>query len=199
MRRLSGPKLLLWSILAIPAAVILADYARSPDAWPGDMLPATGEWSARLIILALALTPLARLFPSSAAVRRLIAHRRAFGVAAFAYSLLHLGFYVADMETVANMVAEIGAPAIWTGWLALLCLAIPAAASNDAAVRALGRAWKRLQRLAYPAAVLTLIHWLLIHDGQTAALLHFAPLAVLQALRLSRFSFRFSARERTIA
>ena len=198
MRRPTGPKLLLWAILAVPAMVILADYWNSPDAWPGDMLPATGEWSARLIILALSLTPLIRLFPASAAVRWLVAHRRAFGVAAFAYSLLHLAFYVADMETVANMVAEIGAPAIWTGWLALLFLVPPAAASNDAAMRALGRAWKRVQRLAYPAAVLTLVHWILVHDGQTAALFHFAPLALLQALRLAR-SFRFPHQERTIA
>ena len=198
MRRPTGPKLLLWAILAVPAMVILVDYWRSPNAWPGDMLPATGEWSARLIILALSLTPLIRLFPASAAVRWLVAHRRAFGVAAFAYSLLHLAFYVADMETVANMVAEIGAPAIWTGWLALLFLVPPAAASSDAAMRALGRSWKRVQRLAYPAAVLTLVHWVLVHDGQTAALLHFAPLVLLQVLRLAR-SFRFSPQERTIA
>ena len=198
MRRPTGQKLLLWAILAVPAAVILVEYWQSPDAWPGDMLPATGEWSARLIILALSLTPLIRLFPASAAVRWLVAHRRAFGVAAFAYSLLHLAFYVADMETVANMVAEIGAPAIWTGWLALLFLIPPAAASSDAAMRALGRSWKRVQRLAYPAAVLTLVHWILVHDGQTAALLHFAPLVLLQFLRLAR-SLRFSPQERTIA
>lgn len=198
MRRPTGPKLLLWAVLAVPAAVILADYASTPDAWPGDMLPATGEWAARLIILALSLTPLLRLFPANPAVRWLVAHRRAFGVAAFLYSLLHLAFYVADMETVANMVAELGAPAIWTGWLALLCLVPPAIASNDAAMRALGRAWKRVQRLAYPAAVLTLVHWVLVHDGQTEALLHFAPLALLQALRLAR-SVRYPHQERTIA
>ena len=65
-------------------------------------------------------------------------------------------------------------------------------------MRALGRSWKRVQRLAYPAAVLTLVHWVLVHDGQTAALLHFAPLVLLQVLRLAR-SFRFSPQERTIA
>ena len=180
------PKLILWTILAVPAAVILYGYSNSPDAWPGDVLRPTGEWSARLIILALALTPLGQLFPGSPAVRWLLRHRRAIGVAAFAYSLLHLVFYVLDMETAANILAEIGAPAIWTGWLAFLCLLVPALISNDAAMRALGRAWKRLQRLAYPAALLTLVHWLLIHDGRTAAILHFAPLVLLQLLRLGR-------------
>lgn len=191
-------KLLLWSLLAVPAAVILYGYWTSPDAWPGDMLPSTGEWSARLIIVALALTPLVQLFPGSRAVRWLVRHRRAFGVAAFAYSLLHLVFYVLDMETIANMVAELGAPAIWTGWLAFLCLLVPALISSDPAMRALGKAWKRLQRLAYPAAVLTLIHWILIHDGRASALVHFAPLVLLQLLRLGR-SLKLTMTERKIA
>lgn len=191
-------KLAFWSLLAVPAAVILTEHWTSPDAWPGDMLRPTGEWSARLIIVALALTPLAQLLPGNSAVRWLLRHRRAIGVAAFAYSLLHLVFYVLDMETVANMLAEIGAPAIWTGWLAFLCLLVPALISNDAAMRSLGKAWKRLQRLAYPAAVLALVHWVLIHDGRTAAILHFAPLALLQALRLAR-SLKINATERKIA
>lgn len=192
------PKLVFWIILAVPAAAILDDYGTSPDAWPGEMLRPSGEWSARLIILALALTPLAHLFPRSGSVRWLLRHRRAVGVAAFAYSLLHLVFYVLDMETVANMVAEIGAAAIWTGWLAFLCLLVPALISNDAAMRSLGKAWKRVQRLAYPAAVLTLVHWVLIHDGQTAAILHFAPLVLLQSLRLAR-SIKINATERKTA
>ncbi len=154
----SRTKLLFWSLLAVPAAVILYGYWNSPNAWPADMLAPTGEWSARLVIVALTITPLAKLFPASGTVRWLVRNRRAIGVAAFAYALLHLIFYVLDMESVANMVAELGAPAIWTGWIAFLCLLVPALISNDSAVRALGAAWKRIQRLAYPAAVLTLVH-----------------------------------------
>ncbi|MGI8705582.1 MAG: ferric reductase-like transmembrane domain-containing protein [Sphingomicrobium sp.] len=195
---LSRSKLLLWIVLAVPAAVILYGYSTSPDAWPGDMLRPTGEWSARLIIVALTLTPLAQLFPGSRAVRWLVRHRRAIGVAAFAYSLLHLVFYVLDMETVANMVAELGAPAIWTGWLAFLCLLVPALISSDQAMSALGKAWKPLQRLAYPAAVLTLVHWILVHDGLASALIHFAPLVLLQLLRLGR-SLKLTMTERKIA
>jgi methionine sulfoxide reductase heme-binding subunit len=194
----SRSKLLLWILLAVPAAVILYGYWTSPDAWPGDVLAPTGEWSARLIIVALALTPLAQLFPGSRAVRWLVRHRRAIGVAAFAYSLLHLAFYVLDMETVANMLAELGAPAIWTGWLAFAFLLVPASISSDAAMRALGRSWKRLQRIAYPAAALTLVHWILVHDGRASALVHFAPLALLQLLRLAR-SLKLTISERKIA
>ena len=198
MSRVSAGKGVLWALLAVPAAFALYRFATTPDMWPGDLLHPTGEWSARFIILALMLTPLGQLFPRSQAVRWLLRHRRSFGVAAFAYAVLHLVFYVLDMETVAAMLAEIGAPAIWTGWLALLCMLAPALASSDAAMRALRRNWKRVQRLAYPAAVLTLAHWVLVHDGKVSALVHFAPLILLQAWRLVHFFYRPST-ERKIA
>ncbi len=179
-------KLGLWALLAVPAALILHDYWTSPGLWPGDLIAPTGEWSARLIILALMLTPLQLLVPRNVAVRWLVRHRRAIGVAAFAYALLHLLFYILDMEMLANILAELGAPGIWTGWLALLFLLPPAMTSSDPAMRVLGAMWKRLQRLAYPAAVLTLIHWVLVHDGMVEAVLHFLPLALLQVTRLAR-------------
>lgn len=186
MNRFSAGKGVLWLLLAVPAALILHRYATVPDIWPGDLLHPTGEWSARFIIIALMLTPLAILFPGLRPVRWLVRHRRAFGVAAFLYAVLHLIFYILDMETVAAMLAELGAPGIWTGWLALLCMVPPALASNDAAMRLLRANWKRVQRLAYPAAVLTLIHWILVHDGMASALVQFAPLILLQFIRLFR-------------
>ena len=179
-------KLALWVLLALPAVAVAYSYATTPDIWPSDLLTPTGEWSARMIIVALMLTPLAILFPGSRAVRLLVRHRRAFGVAAFGYALLHLLLYILDMETLAAMLAEIGAPGIWTGWLALLCMVPPALTSNDAAMRRLRGNWKRVQRLAYPAAVLTLAHWLLVHDATASALVQFAPLILLQSMRLAR-------------
>jgi len=198
MTRISAAKMMLWAALAAPAALELYRFATVPDIWSGDLLRPTGEWSARLIIVALMLTPLGHIFPASSAVNWLIRHRRAFGVAAFGYALLHLIFYVHDMATVAAMLAELGAPAIWTGWLAMLCLAVPALTSSDAAMRLLRRGWKRAQRLAYPAALLTLVHWVLVHDGMTTALVHFAPLLLLQALRLARLFNHPSIERKTI-
>ena len=198
MSRVSAGKSVLWAALAVPALFALYRYATTPAIWPGDLLHPTGEWSARFLIIALMLTPLAQLLPDSRAVKWLVRHRRAFGVAAFAYAVLHLVFYVLDMDTVSAMLAEIGAPAIWTGWLALLCLVPPTAASSDAAMRLLRRNWKRVQRLVYPAAILTLAHWLLVHDGKVSALVHFAPLILLQALRLARH-FHRPPTERKIA
>jgi sulfoxide reductase heme-binding subunit YedZ len=182
----SRGKRLVWLLLGLPLAAALVRYALTPDAYPGDLLHPTGEWSARFIILALMVTPLRHLWPHARPVRFLAHHRRALGVAAFLYALAHTAAYIADMGTLADMLAEIGAPSIWSGWAALVILLPLGLTSNDAAMRALGSAWKRLQRLAYPAAILTLVHWALVHDGLAAALVHFVPLALLQAVRVAR-------------
>jgi sulfoxide reductase heme-binding subunit YedZ len=69
--------------------------------------------------------------------------------------------------------------------------------SNDASVRALKRGWKRLHRLAYPAAVLVLVHWIIVHDGLFEALVQAAPLALLELYRLARI-IRSSDRSRPV-
>jgi len=181
---LSG-KPLLWALLALPAAVTLYDYA-SGAALADELLHPTGEWSARLLVVALALTPLSILFQRSAALRWLLARRRAFGVAAFGYAALHLLFYVLDMGGVPPMLGEVALPGIWTGWAALALLLPLALTSSDSAMRALKRGWKRLQRLAYPAAILTFAHWVTVHNGWRGALLWFGPLAALQLVRIFR-------------
>lgn len=177
-------KPLLWALLSIPALLMIHTYYTDPDIWPGDLLHPSGEWAARLIIFALMLTPLSILFRGQAWVQWLIRRRRAFGVAGFGYALLHLLFYLLDMETVRNILAELGALGIWTGWAAFLLFLPLALTSNEASVRLLKKNWKSLQRLAYPAALLTLVHWMFVHDDVAAALLNFAPLAVLEAIRL---------------
>jgi sulfoxide reductase heme-binding subunit YedZ len=172
----------LWVMLAVPGLLMLRHYVGG-GVWAEDMLHPTGEWSARLIVFALMLTPLAMLFRGRRWVLWLVSRRRAFGVAAFAYAFLHLAFYLIEMASIRDILAELGALGIWTGWAAFFLLLPLAATSNQASVRALKAGWKRLQRLAYPAAVLTLAHWMFVHDGRVAALATFAPLAVLQAWR----------------
>lgn len=49
----------------------------------------------------------------------LVARRRAIGVAAFGYALVHLIFYLIDMGNLDDILAEWLAPGIWTGWAAL--------------------------------------------------------------------------------
>ena len=162
---------------------MVAGYLTDADMWPGDLLHPSGEWSARLIIFALMLTPLSMIFPGRRWTRWLVRRRRSFGVAGFAYAMLHLLFYLLDMETARNVLAEIGALGIWTGWAAFFLFLPLALTSNDVSMRALKGAWKRVQRLAYPAAILTLVHWMFVHDNEVAALINFAPLLALELWR----------------
>src|SRR3546814_20210804 len=73
------------------------------------MLHPSGEFSALLMIIALMLTPLSILFPNQRWIAWLMRRRRALGVAAFGYAVLHLVFYLIDMETLKNILAELWA------------------------------------------------------------------------------------------
>jgi methionine sulfoxide reductase heme-binding subunit len=190
--RLVASRPLLWLLLGLPALPLLA-AALQPGVDLEELLHPSGEWSARLLVVALVLTPLSLLLPRSGLVRWLLARRRAFGVAAFGYAALHAVFYVLAMGNLDDMIAEVGATGIWTGWLAFVVMVPLAVASNDAAMRALGAGWKRLQRLAYVVALLTLVHWITIHDGSGAALAHFVPLALLQLYRIVHLKLRSSS------
>ncbi len=186
---------LLWALLAVPALPMIGT-ALQPDVVFEELLHPSGEWSARIIILALMLTPLSQLLPRRRWVQWLLRRRRAFGVAAFGYGALHLLFYLFEMQSLRDILAEIGALGIWTGWAAFLLMLPLALTSNDRAMRAMRGGWKRLQRLAYPAAVLTLLHWMFVHDNVAAAIANFAPLALLETWRLfHHFRGRRSARE----
>jgi sulfoxide reductase heme-binding subunit YedZ len=172
----------LWALLALPAVAMLSGYGRgSVEAL--DLLHPSGELSARLMIIAIAISPLISLFGPRKWLQWLAVRRRAFGVAAFAYAVLHLVFYIIDMGNVADLVAEALAPGIWTGWAAFVLMMVPAVLSNDPSMRALKAQWKRLQRLVYPAAILTLLHWIWVHNNLGPALVHFIPLALIVALR----------------
>ncbi len=186
MQPVPSSRALFWLLLAVPALLILARFAADPEPWLPGYVADSGLWSARLLIVALSLTPLRELVGPRRWMLSLIRNRRAIGVAAFFYLLLHLGFYVADMASLDAILDEALIPSMLAGWLGLAMLVPPALTSNDASMRLLGRRWKKLQRLVYAAAVATLIHWLLVHDGRTEALLHFLPLALLQSLRLAR-------------
>ena len=175
-------KLAFWVLLSLPALVLLQRYF-SGELIAMDMLQPTGEWSARFMIAAMLLSPLLSLLGPRIWLTWLIQRRRALGVAAFAYAVLHLVFYVIDMGNLGDILAEFLALGIWTGWAAMLLFVPLAVTSNDASMRMLKKGWKRLQRLVYPAAILVLVHWIFIHNNLGTALLHFMPLILLVAAR----------------
>ncbi len=167
---------LFWLALALPALLMTADMLRGA-ALPMDLLHPSGELSVRLLVAAMLPGPLAGFFGPTRFLRGWLAVRRNIGVAAFGYAVLHLIFYIIDMGLLAAIADELALPSIWTGWLALLAMAGPAATSFNGAMRALGRhRWKAVQRLAYAVLALALVHWWLLDWKWQPASLHLLPL-----------------------
>ena len=177
----------LWALLTAPALLWTWSAVTSENARIFHILVhPTGEWSARILILTLMITPLTLLFKGKRWPRWLMHNRRYFGVAAFGYALLHTVLYLMDRGTLERVLEQVTQLDIWTGWLAFFIFIPLAATSADYFVRKMGPRWKALQRWTYAAAVLTLVHWAALHNWESpgAAIVHFAPLAALTLYRL---------------
>ena len=114
---------------------------------------------------------------------------RLTGVAAFGYAALHTLYYVIDLGTLDAVMADVVKLGIWTGWVAFLIFVPLVLTSNAASVRAMGPGWQTLQRLVDVAAIMTLLHWITIHNTLGGALAHFLPLAALEAYRVWKVRF----------
>jgi methionine sulfoxide reductase heme-binding subunit len=107
--------------------------------------------------------------------RWLLRQRRALGVACFGYALMHwLSYAGLLLEWQWQNLGQdlLNRPYIIVGFLAGLMLLVLAGTSNNVSVRALGRRWRILHRLVYPAALLVLIHmfWVARSDYTEVAL-----------------------------
>lgn len=178
--------LILWSVLSLPALTMIAPlFGDDPQAFHRLLHP-TGEFAARFMIIGMMASGFLLLFKGQSWPRWLVHHRRDIEVAAFIYAALHSVIYVIDRSTLDRIVAALHHIDIWTGWLAMALFVPLAITSNNAAQRWLHVGWKTLQRAAYPAAILVLIHWAALHNwGSWApAAVHFGPLLTLWAYRL---------------
>ncbi len=182
-----------WLLLSLPAIPMLADLAA--DAYK-PLLHSTGEFAARFLIISLMLTPLMMLFPKVRAIRWLVKRRRHIGVAAFAYASLHVIAFVLHEGMLDKIFGELVHFKNLLGLAAFLIFVPLAVTSNDLSLRALGPKWKPMQRLAYVAALAVLAHWLLSSKDMGGAIVHFAPLAMLELYRVGRalkwWGFRFA-------
>lgn len=177
----------MWLVLALPAAAIAVQGYSSNDMHAvHNLLEPSGEASARLLIVALCVTPLSMVFPGWWGVRLLLRNRRAIGVASFLYGCLHLVIYVASIESFGAIWTQLGWTYISSGWLAFGLLIPLAMTSTNIAMRRLGRNWKRLHRLAYLAAAATYLHWVAIYGGSILlnVTLNFLPILALTAYRI---------------
>ncbi len=149
-----------------------------------------GDWAIRFLLAALAVTPLARF----ARRPKLVGLRRMLGLAALFYALAHLGLYVADQSFSLSRVAGEIASRVYlaVGFVALLGLCALGVTSTDAAIRRMGRAWRRLHALVHPITALALLHYFMqVKVDVTTPALHAGLYLFLVGLRLA-VRLRFS-------
>jgi methionine sulfoxide reductase heme-binding subunit len=178
-------KYCIWAIMAVPAGIILVRYVTDTISY-GQVILETGNWSVGLLSLALAVTPLRRILPAARWPRWLMTHRRAIGVASFAYAAFHTLAYLQRKWGYGYILKEGVEPDLLTGWIALAIFLLLAVTSNDGSVRALKRNWQRLHRTVYVAAGLTFAHWILTAFEPRTAYVCLAALCVIEMLRFVR-------------
>ena len=125
----------------------------------------TGDWTLRLLLLTLAMTPLKRLIGRPWPIR----FRRMLGLFAFFYAALHLSAYLwldqwFDGQAILEDVVK--RPYITVGFGAFVLLVPLALTSTRAMVRRLGRRWQVLHRAVYAVGILGVLHfaWLVKAD-----------------------------------
>jgi sulfoxide reductase heme-binding subunit YedZ len=148
----------------------------------------TGEFAGRMLVISLIATPIKLMFPRGRFSKWLIRNRRFFGVAAFAYTLLHTIFYVLEYQ-LSQLLNEFTDLAILTGWFAFFIFIPLAMTSTNSAIKRMGRNWKKLQRWVYLAAIMAFAHWALLgiqgnEASMAGALAHFIPVMLLQVYRI---------------
>ncbi|MCZ4329276.1 sulfite oxidase heme-binding subunit YedZ [Castellaniella denitrificans] len=149
------------------------------------LIRSSGLWALVLLWATLSVTPARRLGWSG-----LLRHRRKLGLYAFFYTVLHVLAWAAwDRGWIpASMWADLWRrDFIGVGALAVLCLIPLAVTSTHGWMRRLGRGWKRLHALVYPAAILSALHFDWMRAGKNDFLeprLYALALGLLLAARL---------------
>lgn len=165
-------KAVVFCALAVPLALLFVDVWREvqqpgsgfgPD--PGEeIVHHLGTWGLRTLLLTLAVSPASRMLKRPQLVR----YRRMVGLWAFTYVVLHFMAYLGILAGFAleTLTADIyKRPYITVGFLALLLLIPLAVTSTRGWQRRLGRRWKKLHQLVYPAAIAAWMHLLWLSKG----------------------------------
>jgi methionine sulfoxide reductase heme-binding subunit len=153
----------------------------------------TGEWTLRLLLVTLAVTPLRRLTGQAWLLR----FRRMLGLFTFFYAVLHLMTYLwLDQFFAWGAIAEdvLKRPYITVGFAAFLLMVPLAITSTQGWIRRLGRRWKTLHRAVYVIGVLGVLHYLwLVKADILEPVIYGIVLLVLLAFRIP--GVRFPARQ----
>ena len=183
VRRILNSIPFLWFLLLLPAVWMLNAW-RAGDMFYGEILHVTGEFSVRLMMIAMAITPFRLMFPSAQWPNWLLHRRRYLGIASFVYALFHTVVYLDRKRDLALILEEGTEFAMWTGWIAFFILVVLAVTSNDMSVGVMRRTWKKLHRYVYVAALLVFAHWIFSAFDFVPGMVHFAILLGLELYRL---------------
>lgn len=177
-------KYLLWVFLMLPGVMFSAGVITGKMNYE-TLMHATGEFSARFLIFSLIATPLLMLFPKMKFPKWVNRNKRYFGIAAFAYGLYHTIAYLIEIpiSQVAKEFLDFGLLTAWIGFIIWIPMAIT---STDGWVKRLKSTWKKIHNWGYLAALLAFLHWAFIHYNWQPALVHAAPILLLQGYRWSK-------------
>lgn len=146
----------------------------------------TGEWTLRLLLITLCMTPLRRFSGWSWPLRV----RRMLGLFAFFYVCIHLTTYIwldqfFDWGEILRDIYK--RRFITVGMLAFVLFLPLALTSTNAMMKRLGRNWKRLHQLVYVIPALGVLHfWWLVKADVREPLVYAVLLVVLLAMRTER-------------
>lgn len=192
----SARRIPAWAIYAVGAIVILWIIGTAVTGFSGPdpvkaLERAFGERGLQVLIVTLIITPLRW------AGINLIKFRRALGLVAFAFILLHFAVWISlDMglrwdEIIRSLYKR---PYILIGFGAFLGLIPLAVTSNNKSIKRLGPLlWKRLHWLAYPAILAGAVHFVMI--GKVYELDSLVYLLVVIGLLAARWA---KSRQRTM-
>lgn len=188
-----GVKPAVFVLALLPALWLVSEWWAAFQGLPNDLgfnpnetsNRFSGDWALRMLLITLALTPLAKLIPSN----KPIMFRRMMGLFAYFYVCLHMLSYIwLDMlfnwpELWSDVLKRIY---ITVGMAAFLMLTPLAITSTKGMIKRLGaKNWQRLHKLVYVIAPLAIIHFFMMRKGlQLEPLIYGAILLVLLLARL---------------
>lgn len=132
-----------------------------------------GDWTLRFLCLTLAVTPVQTI----SKWRRMADYRQLLGLYAWFYATLHLLAYLAADQAFqwrAIAIDILEGSYIWFGLASYLVILALGLTTSNRAKKQMGKNWKKLHRLIYPASIAAVVHYIWQLKGNLAEPLLYA-------------------------
>ncbi len=185
-RAIVAMKVAVWVLCLLPLALLGLKFAQDGlGANPIEVIThATGDWTMRLLLTTLAITPIRKLTGRLWLIR----FRRLLGLFAIFYGVLHFITYIwlDKFFDIREMLADVAKRLFITVGLLGFALMIPLAlTSTQWAIRKLKKRWQLVHRLIYASAIAGVVHyWWLVKADITLPAVYAVILGVLLLYRL---------------